>query len=119
MRVLDNGVVELVQTGFQTLAASTQFVKPIDDIVAQRRKDGKPALILTDISGVTGHEAKVRDSAHQLLQSDFDGMAVVTDNNVTARLIGNWLVRLVGVGQRVQFFEHRDEALAWLLKRNS
>lgn len=114
MRVLPDGVVELVQTGYQTVKSTVQFAAQIDELVRQNRASHKPALILADISGISGHETKVRDMAHSLLKSDFDAMAVVTAANVTARLIGNWLVKIVGVGERVQFFEDQDEALVWL-----
>lgn len=114
MQILPDGIIELVQTGYQTVEASTQFVPQIDEIIRQRRASKKPALILADISGITGHDTKVRDMAHDMLKSDFDRMAIVTAANLTARLIGNWLVKIVGVGGRVQFFEDKNEALLWL-----
>jgi len=118
MRELPDGIIELVQTGYQTVAASIQFEPQIDELVGQRRAAKKPALILSDISGITGHDTKVRDMAHTMLKSDFDAMAIVTGGNVTTKLIGNWLVKLVGVGQRVEFFETQSEGLAWLRSRN-
>jgi hypothetical protein len=114
MQVMPDGVIELVQTGYQTMESSMQFTSQIDDLVRQRRAAKEPALILADISGITGHDAKVRDMAHDMLKSDFDKMALITAANITARLIGNWLVKIVGVGERVQFFEDRDKALEWL-----
>lgn len=114
MRELPGGIIELVQVGYQTTVTIAQYQAQIDEIIRQKRATQQKALILADISGITGHEPKVRDMAHDMLSSDFDALAVVTANNVTARLIGNWLVRLVGVGARAQFFGNRDEALAWL-----
>ena len=118
MQVLPDGVIELVQTGYQTMESSTQFMPQIDELVRQCRAKKQPALILADISGITGHDAKVRDMAHDMLKSDFDKMALVTAANITARLIGNWLVKIVGVGERVQFFEDRQKALDWLHDQN-
>lgn len=114
MRELPEGVIELVQSGYQTAASIAQYQAQIDELVRQKRAANKKALILADISGITGHEPKVRQMAHDMLNSDFDALAVFTANNITARLIGNWLVKLVGVGGRVQFFGDRQEALAWL-----
>lgn len=118
MQVLPDGVIELVQSGYQTSATITEYQAQIDELVRQRRAEHKNALLLADISGITGHESKVRDLAHDMLSSDFDALAVVTASNVSARLIGNWLVKLVGVGQRVQFFGSRNDALAWLHKKH-
>lgn len=114
MQVLPDGVIELVQTGYQTAKSAMEFTAQIDELVRERRAAKESALILADISGITGHDAKVRDMAHDMLKSDFDKMALVTAANLTARLIGNWLVKIVGVGERVQFFEDREQALAWL-----
>ncbi|HVI68921.1 MAG TPA: STAS/SEC14 domain-containing protein [Magnetospirillaceae bacterium] len=114
MRELPDGVIELVQTGYQTTKSIVQYQAQIDALIRERRAKHKKALLLADISGITGHEPKVRDMAHDMLASDFDALAVITASNVTARLIGNWLVKLVGVGQRVQFFGDRDEGVAWL-----
>lgn len=114
MHVLADGIIELIQTGYQTPASTTEFAPQIDKMIRTNRENHKLSLVMADISGITGHDVKVREMAHDMLQSDFDAMAIVTSQNITARLIGNWLVRLVGVGQRVQFFEDRDEALAWL-----
>ena len=114
MQVLPDGIIELTQKGYQTSASTTQFQPQIDELVRQRRAAKKPALILSDISGITGHDTKVRDLAHDMLQSDFDAMAIITGGNITTRLIGNWLVKLVGVGKRVEFFEAKEEGLAWL-----
>lgn len=114
MRELPDGTIELVQTGYQTTKSILEYSNEISALVKQRRADKKPALLLVDIGGITGHESTVRDIAHNNLTNDFDSLAIVTDDNITARLIGNWLVKLVGQGERVRFFEGRDEALAWL-----
>lgn len=109
-----NGVIELQQTGYQTVKSAGQFIPQIDNFVKKCRAEHRPALIIADISGVTGHDASVRDLALELLKSDFDAMAIVTAANITARLIGNWLVKVVGTGNRVQFFEDKDKATEWL-----
>lgn len=114
MRELPDGVIELVQAGYQTPKTILEYQNEISALVKKRRADKQPALLLVDISGITGHESTVRDIAHNNLTNDFDSLAIVTDDNITARLIGNWLVKLVGQGERVQFFETRDEALTWL-----
>ena len=114
MRELPSGIIELVQTGYQTTKSIMEHSNEISDLVKKRRAENKPALLLVDISGITGHESTVRDIAHNNLTNDFDSMAIVTAENITARLIGNWLVKLVGQGERVRFFESHDEALTWL-----
>lgn len=114
MRELPDGIIELTQTGYQTTKSIIEHANEISELVKKRRADKKPALLLVDISGITGHDSDVRDIAHNNLTNDFDALAIVTAENVTARLIGNWLVKLVGQGERVRFFASHDDAFTWL-----
>lgn len=115
MRELPDGIIELTQTGYQTTKSIVEHSNEISELVKKRRADKKTALILVDISGITGHDSDVRDIAHNNLTNDFDALAIVTAENITARLIGNWLVKLVGQGERVRFFASHDEAHTWLM----
>ena len=114
MQVLDDGIIELKLAGYQTPKTIVEHSGEISALIKEHREKKTPALIMVDISGVTGHESMVREIAHNNLTNDFDSMAIVTADNITARLIGNWLVKIVGQGERVRFFEQRNDALEWL-----
>jgi hypothetical protein len=111
-----NGIIELTLTGHQTKASSQQFQTEINDMVAKRRKAKQKALILVDLSGVTGHDSDVRDAARETLKNDYDGLALFGEN-VTVRMLANWLIRTTGEGDRVRFFDTKEEALQWLQLR--
>jgi ribosome-associated protein YbcJ (S4-like RNA binding protein) len=116
LRELPDGVIELVQTGHQTKTSSMKYQVAINELVADRRKKKQKALILVDLSGVTGHDADVRQASIDALKNDFDGLAIFGEN-ATIRMLVNWLIRSAGQGDRVHFFDTREAALEWLHKR--
>jgi ribosome-associated protein YbcJ (S4-like RNA binding protein) len=113
---LPDGVIELIQTGHQTKASSMQHQVAINELVAERRKKKQKALILVDLTGVTGHDTDVRQASIDTLNNDFDALAIFGEN-VTIRMLVNWLIRTAGQGSRVKFFDTREQALEWLHSR--
>jgi hypothetical protein len=113
---LPDGIIELVLVGHQTRASSQEFQAQIGDIVDDRRKQHAKALILVDLTGVTGHDSNVRDAAHEMLDRDYDGLALFGEN-VTVRMLVNWLIRATGQNDRVCFFDTREDAIEWLKSR--
>ena len=107
------GIIELTLTGHQTKQSSQQFTDDINQMVAEQRQKKQKALILVDLTGVTGHDADVRDVARETMKNDYDGLALYGEN-VPVRMLANWLIRSSGEGDRVQFFDTKEEALEWL-----
>ena len=114
MRILPDGVILLTETGYQTVKSSLEFAAKIETQVKDYRAQGKPALLMVDLSGITGHDSEVRDLTTKRLKSDFDAMAIITSDNITVRLITNWLVKLAAPDRRIKFFGSQAEGLAWL-----
>jgi len=113
---LTNGIIELKQTGFQTTESVVEFQSRIDDLVKNYKAEGKAALILVDLSEVTGHESEARRLATKRLKDDFTAIAIFGGLNQAMRLIINWVIHTIGNDPRVQFFENREQAEAWLLE---
>lgn len=107
----------LTETGYQTVKSSLEFAGKIDAKVKEYRTQGKAALLMVDLSGITGHDSDVRDLTTKRLKSDFDSMAIITSDNITVRLITNWLVKLAAPDRRIKFFGTQAEGLAWLHQR--
>lgn len=113
LSVLPDGIIQLTQTGHQTLVSISEFQADIDAYTDKQHRDGKKALILVDVSGVTSHDPEVRDESRRRLLGKYDAMAVC-GANTSLKMIVNWLIRSMGYQDRAQFFGTRDEALAWL-----
>jgi hypothetical protein len=111
-----DGIIELTLTGHQTRQSSQQFTDDINQMVAELRTKKQKALILVNLAGVTGHDADVRDDARETMKNDYDGLALYGEN-VPVRMLANWLIRSSGQGDRVRFFDTKEEALKWLSTR--
>jgi len=112
LKILSDGILQLTQTGYQTLESIGQFQTQLDDITLQNHEQGKKTLILVDMSGVTGHDPAAREEGKLRINGNYDAMAIY-GSNVTIRMIVNWLIRLSG-SNKVRFFEKRNDALNWL-----
>lgn len=116
LEVTPDGIFVLTQTGHQTAVSAGMFQEKMDSLTEEYHKKGKKALILVDMSGVTGHDPEVRAEGRKRLNGDYDAMAIC-GNNTAIRLIVNWLIRAAGDSQKVQFFSTKDEAMDWLHSR--
>jgi hypothetical protein len=113
LRESSDGIIELTLTGHQTKQSSQEFANDINDLVLERRKKKQHALILVDLTGVTGHDVDVREASRETMKNDYDGLALFGEN-MTVRMLANWLIRTTGQGDRVRFFDTKEEAVEWL-----
>jgi hypothetical protein len=117
LQLLPNGIIELKQTGYQTKENVVQYRGPIADFIAKMHTEGKKALILVDVSGVTGQEPEVLAMARERLDGDYDAMALVGTSS-TIQMILNWMLRTFGKSEKIKVFGERDKAIDWLLGKN-
>ncbi len=113
LEILDNGILVLTQTGHQTQQSIGQFQPKVDDITADRHKHNRKALILVDMSGVTGHDPAAREDGKMRIEGDYDALAIC-GTDIALRMIVNWLVKLAGKGDRVRLFASKADAMKWL-----
>lgn len=110
---LPDGIMVLTQTGFQTEVSVGMFQAQMDAQTEELHKAGKKALILVDMSAVTGHTPEAREEGRHRILGSYDAMAVYGKSQ-TLSMIVNWLINATGSGNKVQFFTERDKALDWL-----
>ena len=113
LEVLPDGIMQLTQRGFQTAASVSLYQVPMDELTVKLHHEGKKALILVDMTDVTGHDAEARERGEANMKGDFDAMAIC-GSNATVRIIVNFIVDVKGMGGRVKLFKTRDEGLKWL-----
>ena len=113
LEILDNGIMVLTQTGYQTIQSIGQFQTKVDDLTTQRHEQDKKALILVDMTGVTGHDPEAREEGKLRIDGEYDALAIC-GSDIALRMIVNWLIKLTGKGDRVQFFASKADAMQWL-----
>lgn len=117
LQALPEGIIELKQTGYQTKESIAQYRSQIYEFILQKHKDGRRALILVDLTGVTGQEPEVLAKAREQLDGDYDAMALLGTSS-TIQMILNWMLRTFGKSEKIRMFGERDKAIAWLLSKN-
>lgn len=110
------GIVEIITHGPQTAASVTEMGNLAKGLLEELGKQGKPQLLLDDIThlGVTDIPARkaVASFAHSL---PFRRVAMLGDGSVFMRISTNLLLHGIGKGDSIHYFEDRDKAIRWLL----
>jgi glutaredoxin len=110
-----DGIVEIMTHGPQTADSVNEMGSKARYLLEELGKQGKPQLILDDIThlGVTDIPARkaVANLAHTL---PFQRVAMLGDGSVFMRISTNLLLHGIGKGNLIHYFENRDKAIAWL-----
>ncbi len=111
-----SGFVEQHYLGDQDGDSVSEGVKEVDDLVDRLRSEGKPALVLVDLTEVTStnfdsHTVAVRG----MKEVPCDLLAVY--GPLSLQVLINTLSMVAGKGDIVHAFGTRIEALRWL-RRN-
>jgi hypothetical protein len=111
--VLEDGIIKFTQVGHQTAQSVSQYQVKIDQLTADNHKQGKQALILVDLLGVTGQDPGAIEEGRKRMDGAYDALAV-SAHSTAIRAIVNWMVKIAGKEDRIQFFGNNEEALTWL-----
>lgn len=111
-----DGIVEIIVVGNQTVETVTQMGKEAKHLLDELGRQGRPQLVLDDITklGTTDIAARKEVSllAHNL---PYKRAAMLGDGSVVMRIAANLLLHGIGKGHSVHYFEDRAKAIKWLL----
>jgi hypothetical protein len=111
-----DGIIEIFVIGDQTVETVTKMGAETKRLLEDLGKQGRPQLILDDITklGLTNIAARkaVSELAHSL---PYKKVAMLGDGSVLMRIGTTLLLHGVGMGGKVHYFEDRDKAVKWLL----
>jgi hypothetical protein len=110
---LPSGTLLVVESGYQTGDSIRTLNQQVLSEIKKLRAAHRPALILVDLSGITGHDRGSETEAVKTIRIPFDAMAIFTLRRAD-RLIINMLVTLNNARDRVRTFRTLPEARAWL-----
>jgi UDP-N-acetylmuramyl pentapeptide synthase len=110
----DTGIIEIITTGDRTASLIQNSAKKIFEFTASLRKEGKPVLILNDISQM----GELPPEAHKIFAdisraADYDRFALVGNDNIM-RLGANLIAQAIGKSDKLKYFDSHDAAMAWL-----
>lgn len=112
--ILNNDIIEVVVEGNQTGASVQEMGDKIEALIKQQNAAGKPALVLDDVTKMTGADADARKLVVEFSKSlPYTKLAMVGMGGLV-RLGANLLLQTAGRGAVARYFDNHKDALAWL-----
>lgn len=112
----DDGIIEIRVLGNQTYDTVTKMGEDAEELLASLKILGKPGLILDDITELGNTDIAARKKVASLANTlPFERVAMLGDGSVVMRVGTNLLLRAVGKGRQIRYFEDRAKAVEWLL----
>jgi hypothetical protein len=116
VRLNGDNIIEITVVGNQNYASVSSMAIQAGQMLEKLGKEGKPQLILDDITKIGTTDIAARKAVASYAKTlPFKKTAMLGDGSVVMRVATNLLLRAVGQGVRVRYFEDRKRATAWLL----
>lgn len=110
----EDGIIYDIMEGDQPAEAVSENNAQVASFVNKLKAEGKPALVLVDLSKVGKQDTASRVAAKEFItEIEFDRLAAFGANMLIKQLV-NLVIFASGQGQRVRYFDSKDEALVWL-----
>lgn len=112
---LKNDIVYIYVIGDQTAASVAAMGKDVSRLLKKLDTQGKPGLVLDDITLLGNTDMQARRGVVELAKSlPYKKAAMLGDGSVVMRVGTNLLLKAMGKGDSVRYFEDHDLAIAWL-----
>ena len=110
----EDGFIRADYVGKQNVERVTQTQKEINDFVEKMRKEGKPALVLVDISKVTGQDSGARKAGFEgMSKFRYDKIALF-GAGIFLKNVVNFVAKASGKSSKIRLFRIEKEASEWL-----
>jgi hypothetical protein len=107
-------IVEIIVHGDQTIASVDAMATQAENLVKKQCQQGKPALILDNLMLIGNVPAEARKQVVARAKSiDYDKLAFVGNEKII-RLGANLILRAIGKGNKVKYFDSYGDAVIWL-----
>lgn len=114
--LLVGNIIEIKVVGDQNLSSVTDMSKKIAELLEAQRKAGKPLLVLDDITAIGNTDIPARKKVSEMAKTlPFHKAVMLGDGSVLMRVGTNLLLKGIGMGGKVRYFEDREKAKEWLL----
>jgi hypothetical protein len=116
VKLRPDGIIEIAMVGNQNVESITQMGEQAQALLEYQKSNGKPLLILDDITKLGKTEIAARRVATDLVSKlTYDRGSILGDGSLLMRMGANIILRVIGTNQTIRYFEDRARAVAWLL----
>lgn len=110
----DDGIIEIQVVGGQDLASVTAMGEKVKHLAASQRMAQQPVLVLDDILAMGDVPPDARKLVVELGKTtDYDRLAMLGRGGIL-RIGANLMLSATGKGEKVKYFDNREQAVAWL-----
>jgi UDP-N-acetylmuramyl pentapeptide synthase len=114
----DDGFIEISVVGNQTEMSVRAMGAQTAHLLQTLADRGRPLLVLDDITHLGRTNIGARQTVAKLAKTlHFDRLAMLGDGSTMMRVGTNLMLSAIGKGNKIRYFDNRDEAIAWLFKR--
>lgn len=112
---LKNDIVHIYVIGDQTATSVAAMGKDTLRLLKKLEAQSKPGLVLDDITLLGNTDMQARRGVVDLAKTlPYKRAAMLGDGSVLMRVGTNLMLKAMGKGDSVRYFENRDLAIAWL-----
>lgn len=113
----EDGLVHNIYFGDQTVSTLKKGYDELTIITNKLKAEGKPILVLTDITKLGSINLQARTFAVKFIKEvDFDKVAIFGNIRVAEHVV-NFIILASGRGFKIKYFSKEDEAKDWLISK--
>lgn len=112
----DDGIILIKVEGDQTEESVNVMGRQVEACLAKLAEQNKPGLVIDDITKLGATNIPARQTVAMYARTlPYKKLAMLGDGNTAMRVGTNLLLKAIGMGSKVKYFEDRAEATKWLL----
>jgi hypothetical protein len=109
-----NDIIEIIVDGDQTVESVMAMADEAEELLAQRKDQGKPTLVLDNLLRIGNVPPEARKKVVERAKTlEYDKLAFVGKGRVL-RFGSNLILQAIGKGDKLKYFDDYDAAIAWL-----
>lgn len=109
-------IIEIQVVGAQTNDSVTDMGRQTKLLLEELAAKKKPRLIFDDLTQMGATDTPARHAVAELAETlPYDKVAMLGNGSTMMRYGTNLMLMAIGRGNKIKYFESRDEAFAWLL----
>jgi UDP-N-acetylmuramyl pentapeptide synthase len=109
-----NEYIEIIYEGDQTSETVNNVVDETLKIISILKKQNKPVKIINDLSKLGGSSMGARKTSAETLEKVKYDKVALFGANLFMKYLAILIIKASGMGEKVKYFDTREEAEKWL-----